>query len=523
MGLFGRLFGQKSLPVQPDLPAGQDAVMYVVLSEEKAIRSQEISDDDFYGSYGSCFSEMDEDEIAQLRCKVLSQMNVPEMCRKYEEVFKGLDFQTKYEASAKAAFFNSSPTDIEHCKAAALEGSRKWFSADEYCQIETLLEDDVNEFKQSLLMNLADGDPKWEKFSSAKRYLHVFLDDYEFAPEPNWDESEFCRIYDKEVLVSVRLTLSGHSVREHDCPNIAVNNLFPWLWQVTIEEIWESAAQNAFADHRIITGDGQSIVEEVASEICEKTIVRKKNARKKNTETNVPAESAPADTSTSDAECDPPEMEVPAEPSAKKKATKTKANPEPDDVLSVIPRFEGAEREERCEYLSAEYADGRTPVLINYDLVVFIPDGMFYSTDEECNGGRLLSAISMPSSGMGNASLYFPFDAKVNLTIKNVNEREFPVEMNDSDQKESDYDFMMNQLVYIVGDSTTVQEVGDSESVNAWFFSTHGHNKSSYMFCAFTSEYLYIGQVFVNGVKKESTRVAIVHALLDDLCVWLND
>ena len=144
----------------------------------------------------------------------------------------------------------------------AIDNSSEWYDDSERAEVKRLMDADLSR-KRAYLDEQFDGiEPSWKKFTTAKPFLKIVID--KRTAENGTIESPytFGKTIVGDNVVSVELATSGFFSL-----TTVVMDCYPWYWNVTVGDIWETAINNLVDDKREDATDGTQIANQAVSQI----------------------------------------------------------------------------------------------------------------------------------------------------------------------------------------------------------------------------------------------------------------
>ena len=233
--------------------------MFVILSNEAKTAKYEKTQKEFFEAYNEYFPAYKTRELASLRKEVKEKIKDKEIRKYYSDCFRKRSVKGRFDVVTDAYFNLGQYKDYALRAEDAIIKTAEWYSADEMPEVRKLMKDLMDRLSKSVDDAFSSLANEWKKYWSAKKDLKIMIRNG--SSEDLQDDRCLFQIRDgrnvigNPVIVEVILATQGLLQL-----STSVLNFFPYYWDASLTDIWETARRNEILDNSTAWMDDKDTV-----------------------------------------------------------------------------------------------------------------------------------------------------------------------------------------------------------------------------------------------------------------------
>ena len=244
--------------------------MFVILCNEEKIKGNwEKTQKEFYDAYKTYFPAYKTRDLGTLRKEVKAKIKDKDIRRHYTESFMKRSVKDRYDIVTDSYFSLDRYADYTLRSEDAIIRTAEWYTPQEMPEVRKLMDEQHDRDCKGADDAFGPVEEKWKKYWSAKDFLKIVVRD-------NADDlRDDCRLFQTKVANNL---LTGPVIVEESLAtkgmfqmSTAAMNFFPYYWNTTAKDIWETARKNEITDNTTVyIDDIDAIVRNAIKTIGEK-------------------------------------------------------------------------------------------------------------------------------------------------------------------------------------------------------------------------------------------------------------
>ncbi len=217
--------------------------MLAVLLNEEDQGNLNRTEDEFVEIYAEDFGAYNAAQLKKLRKKVLPKIHDEGFVEGAKEEMLSRSVKDRFSISTGNWFNLSNHWNFQEKGEMAIEKTRIWYRDNELDEVRTLMENHKKEACDSVNRQLSSFNDAWIDFNGVKNDLHIDIS------ETDEDVSPKHSLFDVKLNSRLRVQI----ILKHPSMGfltIPVMSLFPSVWNVKPEQIWDAAMNNTMDDSR---------------------------------------------------------------------------------------------------------------------------------------------------------------------------------------------------------------------------------------------------------------------------------